>query len=475
MKLKYISTLLTVCLIASSINIPAYAAESEDIYSDVIFEEVIDEETNDTEENQKLEETSALAYTEEYDDDQLNSTDTVPANSVSENKINLEDAVSENNVPVFIDDFNDLESDWIFVDMSNLLYMTGAFPSTEDFDFSNLPEMDVFDKLADKDDFSKLIYDSISTKTNPSDVSTYQLTEKQATTRIATVINQSPEFYYANTGYRYLLNADGYVSQIQLFFESFDGIEQAERLAETPSEDQLLEEKADEIISHIDPRWSDEEIALYLHNWLCLNCEYESTNPNCYNAYGAIVEGLAVCAGYSLGYQYLMEKASIPCAYVISYKLNHAWNLIQINNRNYYADLTFDNNANNHICRYGCFLKSQNYIYNHQHESTDWIVIPPYSNAYDKIQTSTDHDDYYWDYTMTPIAQKGNLAVYYKTSFLSIHDYSDNSDTKIHSIQPYSHMHFIGKYLAIGDYDNIELYDIASKNIIASYTIPDSE
>ena len=65
------------------------------------------------------------------------------------------------------------------------------------------------------------------------------------------------------------------------------------------------------------------------------------------NAYGALVEGKAVCAGYARAFQLLMNELDIPTYYCSGTTYGkHAWNIIYINNEYYNVDVTF-NDSNN--------------------------------------------------------------------------------------------------------------------------------
>ena len=93
----------------------------------------------------------------------------------------------------------------------------------------------------------------------------------------------------------------------------------------------------------------DYDKAKTLHDRLIDTVTYVSTD-NDQNAYGALVEGKAVCNGYSKAYQHLMIKAGIPAWYVRGNSINpttqktegHAWNLVKLDGEWYYTDVTWD-------------------------------------------------------------------------------------------------------------------------------------
>ena len=88
-----------------------------------------------------------------------------------------------------------------------------------------------------------------------------------------------------------------------------------------------------------------------VHDYLVDKIEYDSTisKANIYNIYGAMVNGEAVCEGYARSFKYLMDALNIPCTLVIGKGRNsegktenHAWNYVQLGNKWYAVDATWD-------------------------------------------------------------------------------------------------------------------------------------
>ncbi len=104
-----------------------------------------------------------------------------------------------------------------------------------------------------------------------------------------------------------------------------------------------VENAADSIVSGIHAGMSEYEKALYLHDALAAHVAYVD-HDNAHNIYGAFVQGLAVCDGYSEAYQYLLRKAGIQ-SYVITGTGNggpHAWNYVRVDGKYYQTDVTWD-------------------------------------------------------------------------------------------------------------------------------------
>ncbi|MBQ7689333.1 MAG: hypothetical protein IJT27_08975 [Clostridia bacterium] len=87
---------------------------------------------------------------------------------------------------------------------------------------------------------------------------------------------------------------------------------------------------------------------LYIHDALCEKCAYAS-GANADTAYGALIQGQAVCEGYSLGAKLLFDLAGIQ-SFVVMGKASapetpettHMWNVLQVDGDWYYLDCTWD-------------------------------------------------------------------------------------------------------------------------------------
>lgn len=94
------------------------------------------------------------------------------------------------------------------------------------------------------------------------------------------------------------------------------------------------------------------EKILMIHDYLVDHSEYDikakekySSNPMASTAYGCIVDNLAICAGYSKGFQLLLNRIGVSCGYVFGICNDgerHAWNYVRFGRDFYYVDVTFD-------------------------------------------------------------------------------------------------------------------------------------
>lgn len=63
---------------------------------------------------------------------------------------------------------------------------------------------------------------------------------------------------------------------------------------------------------------------------------------------GALLEGQAVCSGYTRAFRDVCEAAGVPCVVVVSDDEAHAWNQINVNGAWYNVDVTWDDAQNTH-------------------------------------------------------------------------------------------------------------------------------
>ncbi len=92
----------------------------------------------------------------------------------------------------------------------------------------------------------------------------------------------------------------------------------------------------------IDSTYSDLQKALILHDRININCKYKYENLKSYPAYNALVEGKAVCEGYSRAYCYLLSLVGVDSKCINNDQGEHCWNLVKVGGKWYHVDLTGD-------------------------------------------------------------------------------------------------------------------------------------
>ena len=194
------------------------------------------------------------------------------------------------------------------------------------------------------DDYVKKLYnqisDNIDSEYEPSFYAEGNLSEYQITQAVEAYKNDHPEVFWLKSYYEY---------------ENYD-YETGIWLTYTMSGDKLVTAKKEfntavDTISQSVPYGTECEREEYIHNYIINNCDYDEeaaenddVQDNENDAYGALVDGKAVCEGYARAFQLLCNKANIDSVLLsgIADSDNHAWNGVKIGGDWYQIDVTWD-------------------------------------------------------------------------------------------------------------------------------------
>lgn len=88
---------------------------------------------------------------------------------------------------------------------------------------------------------------------------------------------------------------------------------------------------------------SDYARALWLHDWLVLNADYDHTYTY-YYADGVLLYGKGVCQSYAYAYEMMLKMIGIECVYITGTAGGgpHGWNLVKLGGEWYHVDVTWD-------------------------------------------------------------------------------------------------------------------------------------
>lgn len=214
-------------------------------------------------------------------------------------------------------------------------------------------------------------------------------------TALSRVVNDNPEtlFYSGGWGFESKSDTDKWfgpydavrscwlIKYIALRYQEFGGLTGAE------AEERFQAAMAD-AVAQASGAASRVEQLLILHDSLIarVNYNYEVAHDlpaptmRIYGAYGALVDGNAVCNGYTLAFQALLNRLEIPNAYVVSdpvENMTHAWNLAEIDGDWYHIDTTWDDGAEG-SCHYKYFLLSDETFQEIHNPYNSWSApLPP--------------------------------------------------------------------------------------------------
>lgn len=178
---------------------------------------------------------------------------------------------------------------------------------------------------------------------------------------------------------------------------------------------------------------TDVEKALLLHDRLALWCEYDyerlqaGTMPDeSYDAYGVFAKKTAVCMGYALAYDYLLLQVGIDSYYCSSDTLNHAWNIVYINDSKYHVDVTWDDPV---------WDISGQVLHNNFLRSTEGIIATGHNASdFDASPTDTTFDSYYWQNSVSAFQLVDDDIYYIDNSSATLKKISNGITTDCRSV-----------------------------------------
>lgn len=91
---------------------------------------------------------------------------------------------------------------------------------------------------------------------------------------------------------------------------------------------------------------NEKEKAIAYFRWMCINCEYHTYEDKGVSIgvvgseYGPLLHGFGVCSGLSKSYRILLKSEGISCKVKNDYEMDHAWNVVILDGKEYEIDLT---------------------------------------------------------------------------------------------------------------------------------------
>ena len=181
-----------------------------------------------------------------------------------------------------------------------------------------------------------ILIQGLKDRSSEIDISAFKLNDEQVKDIYYKVVNDNPQYFWVQTTFEYTYYADGIVIAVKPKYQDLGDIE-------------TYENAISEALKVVDEDMYDAEIALVLHDYLALNTKYDEAylsgaevSPVSYSSYGALVNQVAVCQGYSLAYIDLLKRCNIEAHYVSSEAMNHGWVQVKIEDEWYHVDVTWD-------------------------------------------------------------------------------------------------------------------------------------
>ena len=160
---------------------------------------------------------------------------------------------------------------------------------------------------------------------------------------------------YMFGGVRYWDDINGNITMLNFDFNASDSASPAARME--------FENRTARIVEEANKKPTDYEKLKFIHDWIADNTEYldDDTIDDIRTVNGPILNGIAVCAGYALAFQYLAQSLGFDCIYVTGLgnegdAVRHGWNMVKLDGEWYNVDVTWDDG--NRV-KYTYFLKGE--------------------------------------------------------------------------------------------------------------------
>lgn len=259
------------------------------------------------------------------------------------------------------------------------------------------------------------------------DISSYHLKQNEDTLNmlkvlIQSAINNTPRFFYFDNAWSYECR-DGNIISVSWQYRDAYMSSNHELDKELLSRAMSSYDKGVKVMmSDIKAGMSDVEKVFAIHEKMVEEIDYDMINYtkgtipyDDYTAYGIFTNRCGVCSGYAAAFKELMDKIDVSCQIVTSNDVNHAWNLVKLNNKWYHVDVTWDDPYSVDDTNYNC---------NHSHE---YIFLSD-------NEMMNDHGRDWYDSNNYPRAKEVGFTDYlfrtYREGYIPCMDQGDGSGQK---------------------------------------------
>ena len=248
---------------------------------------------------------------------------------------------------MYADDNPNITSDGEKIDESEVKNLKGSDLSGENYGF----DTKYFPYFAMLNDNEQKLYKQIYANANEL-VETFlpnvEVSIDEVKNTFEAVYNDHPELFWVNTSYSYKYTQSNHVVQIILSYnETSNNIEKSK---------ELFYGEVNRLVNNANRYSTNYEKEKYVHDYIVNNVKYDKNASMNQSAYSALINKKTICAGYSRAFQFIMIQLQIPTYYVVGVSsVNHAWNMVKLDDGYYNVDLTWDNSD---ITRYRYFNRT---------------------------------------------------------------------------------------------------------------------
>lgn len=210
------------------------------------------------------------------------------------------------------------------------------------------------------------LYQAVEQCLNFVDIEDIEMTRSEFNRVFQYMVQDNPQFFYLSKSYQYRYYTDNTDRPVVIILQYFDGqttdqIDSAYQRQATADRQRIYDQRVEfnqrvaEILSRISPALGQLTKEKLAHDAVLAATEYDyeaagslqssgGSDSHAFSAYGALVEGMAVCEGYSEAFQHLLTQMGMECLIVIGESQNqsHQWNMVRIGEDYYHVDPTWN-------------------------------------------------------------------------------------------------------------------------------------
>lgn len=176
---------------------------------------------------------------------------------------------------------------------------------------------------------------------------------------------------------------------------------------------------ADALIESIPTGLDNYGKIVFVHDYIVNHTTYdtagaESNENGLYGtAYGCLVQGNAICQGYSEAFQYIMKRLGIECGVCRgdTARGRHAWNYVNLNEKYYWLDVTWDdpvpeNNAPETLSHTYCLVDDERMLRTRNADSDLKFIPKCYSMDNNYFVRNNTYIAYYSDEAISAVLDR---------------------------------------------------------------------
>ncbi|MBE5774897.1 MAG: hypothetical protein E7337_13355 [Clostridiales bacterium] len=153
--------------------------------------------------------------------------------------------------------------------------------------------------------------------------------------------------------------------------------------AET-SEATTAEEKVAQLVAECEANgiYDPYDAAFWMHEWLTHNANYDYTFTE-YGPEGVLLKGTGVCQSYAEAFRMFLDSIGVENMIVVSPEMDHAWNLVKLNDIWCHVDVTWDDpNEGGQECHTYFGISDDMMDNDHTWDKSAYPACPSNANSY---------------------------------------------------------------------------------------------